>query len=55
MGIWGSWLSYVWNRYGALIIFAAVIIVAVIAMTKKKNPNKPRWSNVFSRALGEED
>jgi uncharacterized membrane protein len=51
----GTGLSYIWNRYGAIIIFAVVIIAAVIAMTTKKNPSRPRMSNMLSRALGEED
>ena len=54
-GIGGPGLSYFWNRYGALIIFA-VIIIAIIAMTTaKKDKGRPRMSNILSRALGEED
>lgn len=53
--IGGGGLAYIWNRYGAIIIFAAIIIAAVVAMTAKKNPSKPRMSNILSRALGEED
>jgi hypothetical protein len=53
--IGGGGLAYIWQRYGAVIIFAAVIIGAVVAMTRKKNPSRPRMSNILSRALGEED
>jgi len=50
----GPGLSYFWSKYGALIIFA-IIIIAVIAMTTmKKDANKPRMSNLLSRALGED-
>jgi hypothetical protein len=53
-GIGGPGLSYFWDRYGALIIFA-VIIIGIIAMTTtKKDPNKPRISNILSRSLGED-
>jgi len=54
-GLGGTGLAYIWERYGAIIIFAVVIIGAVIAMTTKKNPSRPRMSNILSRALGEED
>lgn len=54
-GVGGPGLSYFWSRYSAIIIFA-IIIIGVIAMTTtKKNPNRPRYSSVFSRALGEDD
>jgi MFS family permease len=54
-GIGGPGLSYFWGKYGALIIFA-IIIIAIIAMTSMKpKPNRPRMSNLLSRALGEDD
>jgi len=53
-GIGGSGLRYVWDRYGAIIIFAAIII-AVVLITSPKRQNRPRFSSILSRALGEED
>jgi hypothetical protein len=54
-GIGGPGLSYFWSKYGALIIFA-ILIIAVIAMTTfKPKPSQPRISNLLSRALGEEN
>lgn len=53
-GIGGPGLSYFWNRYGALIIFA-VIIIAIIAMTvAKKDPNRPRYTSILTKNLGED-
>jgi hypothetical protein len=53
-GIGGPGLSYFWSKYGALIIFA-VIIIAIIAMTTSKpKQDRPRISNLLSRALGED-
>jgi len=54
-GLGGTGLAYIWSRYGAIIIFAVVIIGAIIIITGKKNPSRPRMSNILSRALGEED
>jgi hypothetical protein len=53
-GIGGPGLSYFWDRYSAIIIFA-IIIIAVVAMTvSKPNPGRPRMSNLLSRAMGAE-
>jgi len=53
-GIGGPGLSYFWDRYSAIIIFA-VLIIGVIAITiRKPNPSSPRFSNMLSRALGED-
>lgn len=50
-GVGGPGLSYFWNRYGALIIFA-VIIIAIIAMTTaKKDSGRPRIETPFLKAL----
>lgn len=54
-GIGGPGLSYFWSRYGALIIFAVLIIAVIVMTTAKKKPDQPRISNLLSRALGEED
>ena len=54
-GIGGPGLSYFWSKYGALIIFAILIIAIVVGFSMKPNPNRPRISNILSRALGEED
>jgi hypothetical protein len=53
IGGWG--LSSFWNKYGSLVIFAAIII-AVIAMTSpsKKVPDFA-FSNHLSRSIGETD
>lgn len=50
--IGGGGLSYIWQRYGAIIIFAAIIIAVVAMTTVKKNPNRPQFENLFSRDLG---
>jgi hypothetical protein len=51
-GVGGPGLSYFWDRYSAIIIFA-IIILGVVAMTMtKKNPNRPQYESVFSRGLG---
>lgn len=54
-GIGGPGLSYIWDRYGAIIIFGLLIIGIVAATARKKNSNSPRFSSVFSRGLGEDD
>lgn len=51
----GSGLAYIWNRYSGVIIFFVFLIIVIVALTAKKNPNRPRMSNILSRALGEED
>lgn len=49
--IGGPGLSYFWDRYSAIIIFA-IIIIAVVAMTTvKKNPNRPMFENALLRDL----
>jgi hypothetical protein len=53
-GIGGPGLSYFWNQYGAIIIFAVLIIGIILATTSKKDPHRPRISNLLSRALGED-
>jgi len=53
-GIGGPGLSYFWDRYSAIIIFAVIIIAVVAMMISKKDPQKPRFSNVLSKALGED-
>lgn len=52
-GIGGSGLRYVWDSYGAIIIFAAIIIAVVLITSPKKN-TRPTWSSLFSRDLGGE-
>ena len=54
-GIGGPGLSYFWDRYSAVIIFAIIILAVIGMMTRSKNTNRPRYSSVFSRALGEDD
>ncbi len=53
-GIGGPGLSYFWDRYSAIIIFVVIIVAAIAMMTTKKDPNRPRYSSIFSRALGED-
>lgn len=51
-GVGGPGLSYIWDRYSAIIIFA-IIIIAVVAMTMtKSNPSRGNFESVFSRGLG---
>jgi hypothetical protein len=51
-GIGGPGLSYFWDRYSAIIIFA-VLIIGVIAMVTRGKRSPPKYSSMFSRALGE--
>jgi hypothetical protein len=53
-GIGGPGLSYFWDKYSAIIIFAIIIIGVIAATTTRKNPNRGRYSSVFSRGLGED-
>jgi hypothetical protein len=51
-GIGGPGLSYFWDRYSAIIIFA-IIIIAIVAMTTvKKNPNRGKYDSILGNALG---
>lgn len=45
-GIGGPGLSYFWNKYSAIIIFA-VIIIAVIVMTAPKKQRKVSFNNLL--------
>jgi hypothetical protein len=51
-GIGGSGLRYVWDRYGAIIIFAAIIIAVVVISSPRKT--KPKYTSLFSRDIGAE-
>jgi hypothetical protein len=53
-GIGGPGFSFFWREYGALIIFAVLVIAIVASSVSKKDPNKPRISNILSKALGED-
>jgi hypothetical protein len=53
-GIGGPGLSYFWDRYSAIIIFAVIIIAVIATVTRKPDANKPRFSSMFSRNLGED-
>ena len=53
-GVGGPGLSFFWDRYGALIIFAIMIIAIVVMTTRKPDPQRPRITNLLSRALGED-
>lgn len=50
-----SWLMYILNQYGSLIILAIIIIAVIATTTRNKDPNKPRFSNMLSKMLGEDD
>jgi hypothetical protein len=54
-GVGGPGLSYVWSKYGSVIIFAILVIAIIAISMSKKNTNKPRISNILSRTLGEDD
>lgn len=54
-GVGGPGLSYVWSKYGSVIIFAILVIAIIATSMSKKNPNRPRMSNLLSRTLGEDD
>lgn len=49
-GIGGPGLSYFWNKYSAIIIFA-IIIIAAIAMTSPKRTKPVKFSNLLLRDL----
>ncbi|MCX6749941.1 MAG: hypothetical protein NTZ83_00620 [Candidatus Pacearchaeota archaeon] len=53
-GVGGPGLSYFWDRYSAIIIFAILIIGVIAVTTRKPDPNKPRFTSMFSRGLGED-
>ena len=53
-GISGTGLSFFWGKYGSVIIFAIVIIAVILITTTKKDKDRPRMSNLLSRALGED-
>jgi hypothetical protein len=52
-GISGTGLSFFWGKYGSILIFAIVVIVAIIAMTPRKKPG-PQYSSMLSKLLGGE-
>lgn len=52
-GLGGSF-SYFWRQYWPILIFA-IIIVAIILSTSKKDAERPRVSNMLSKMLGEEN
>lgn len=53
-GISGTGLSFFWGKYGSVIIFAIIIIAVILITTTKKDKDRPRMSNLLSRALGED-
>jgi hypothetical protein len=46
------WLENIWNQYGSIIIFVAVIIAVIVVATREKNPAKPKMENALSKLLG---
>lgn len=50
-GTGGTWFSYVWSRYGSLIIIFGIIIGVVAMLTAKKDPQRPRIDNILLRSL----
>ncbi len=50
----GGGFSFFWRQYGALIIFLIIVIAVIATTTTKRNPDRPRVSNVLSKLLGEE-
>ena len=54
-GVGGPGLSYMWSKYGSVIIFAILVIAIIATSMSKKNPSRPRMSNILSRTLGEDD
>lgn len=50
--IGGPGWSYFWNKYGAIIIFA-IIIIAIVAMTTTKPRKAPKIDNILLRSLGD--
>jgi hypothetical protein len=46
------WLENIWNQYGSIIIFVAVIVAVIVAATHEKNPAKPKMENQLSKLLG---
>jgi len=53
-GIGGPGFSYIWSRYGAIIIFAIIFIGIIAMVVGKKDPHQPKFSNLLSKALGGE-
>jgi hypothetical protein len=53
-GLSGPGFYSFWSQYGAIIIFAILIIGIVAATTAKKDSGRPRMTNILSRALGED-
>ena len=53
-GVSGTGLSFFWGKYGSIIIFAAIIIAVIAMTTTKKDPGRPRITNLLSKALGAE-
>lgn len=51
-GIGGPGLSYFWSQYGAIIIFAVIVIAIILTSSVKPKPNEPRISNLLTKALG---
>ena len=48
----GGWLANFWDQYNAIIIFAVVIIVAIIALTPRKGPRSPtKYDNLLMRGM----
>ena len=54
-GLGGPGLSYFWNQYGAVIIFAVIIIALIAMMTRGKNPNRPQYTSILTKNLAGED
>lgn len=51
-GLGGPGFSYIWNQWGAVIAFGIIFIGIIAMMVGKKDKDRPRFSNLLSKALG---
>lgn len=50
-GSGGSWFSYIWAKFGPLIIIGVLFIAAISFLTRGKNPKRPQIDNILLRSL----